>query len=277
MQYPLVSPEWLSSQAAGSLVVADCRYDLLHPEKSLSTYNQGHINSAYFLDLEEDLCSPKALHGGRHPIPGALQFAQVLSRMGLTRDKMLVAYDHDGSGAAHLWWLCRYYGIESVAVLQGGLSAWLAAGLPLSKEVPAPQQAPLLRVTIHSEHIATRDDVLHRSRQRVLIDSRSYERYTGAHEPIDPIAGRIPGAIHADWVDVYGQAAEYHTAGALREHFQGVIQDVALPPIVYCGSGVSACSNILAMHLADIPAILYAGSYSDWISYDGAPIDQGDL
>ncbi len=272
----LVDAHWITAKAPESLVIADCRYDLLQPEKARAAYLDGHIPHAYFLDLERDLCTAKTSHGGRHPLPTTEEFTHVLSRIGMTPNKTLLAYDLDGSGSAHLWWLCRYYGIDNVVVLQGGLRAWQESGLPLSQDLPDPQNTPAMQLKPHLELAATRQDVINRPRHQVLIDSRAYTRYTGEHEPIDPVPGRIPGAVHSDWTDVYTQPAEYCSTQTLQERFQRMVRNSILPPIVYCGSGVSACANILAMHEAGIPAILYAGSYSDWVSYPEAMVDRGD-
>ncbi len=270
----LVSASWLAEQNTASLVIADCRYNLMSPSQAADDYQAGHIPGAFFLDLEKDLCAPLSRHGGRHPLPDAIQFANVLSKIGMGPGKTLIAYDTDGSGAAHLWWLSRYYGIDQVKVLQGGFTDWQAMGLPVSTGTPSFLHTPRMLLEAQPQWKATRDAVLAREGNRALIDSRAYERFTGAREPIDPIAGRIPGAVHYDWVDVYDAPGRYRTPEDLRRHFSGLVTELA--PIVYCGSGVSACSNVLALYLIDFPAILYAGSYSDWISYK-SPVATGDV
>ncbi|AUW93616.1 MAG: sulfurtransferase [Sulfobacillus thermosulfidooxidans] len=273
MKHPLVDAQWLAAQDPENVVIADCRYNLLAPAQAYIDYQKGHIPGAFFLDLERDLCGPIGVHGGRHPLPDREQFAHVLSRIGMTEEKTLVAYDTDGSGAAHLWWLAGYYGLTNIRVLQGGYLAWITAKLPVSTKKPAISRTPTLILTPHTEWLATREEVITRHSDQTLIDSRSYERFIGEYEPIDPIPGRIPGAIHRDWAEVYDKPAHFRPLHDLRQHFANI--DTKQPPLVYCGSGVSACSNVLALHLLDIPAVLYAGSYSDWISYETAPVARG--
>ncbi|PSR27484.1 MAG: sulfurtransferase [Sulfobacillus thermosulfidooxidans] len=273
---PLKSPKWLATQHPDQIIIVDCRYNLMQPEQASLDYAHAHIPGAHFLDLESDLCAPKGQHGGRHPLPSADQFASVLSQLGWTPDKTLVAYDSDGSGAAHFWWLARYFGIDKdVVIVQGGFQAWLNAGLPVTADIPQPQLSPRPTLTPRSQWVVNRDFVLEHLGRYPLIDSRSYERYMGYYEPIDPVAGRIPGAHHFDYKAVYLSPAEYRPLESLQQHFAPVLS-MQLPPIVYCGSGVSACSNIFALSLLGIPALLYAGSFSDWITYPDSPIEQGD-
>ncbi|MCL4493782.1 MAG: sulfurtransferase [Firmicutes bacterium] len=271
----LKSAKWLATKNSDEVVIVDCRYDLAQPAQAVRDYRQGHIPGAHFADLESDLCAPKGRHGGRHPLPSAIQFSALLSRLGWVEGKQLIAYDSEGSGAAHFWWLARYFGIEDVSVLQGGFQEWLNLGLPVSTDPPEIKPSPSPNLVPEPSLVATRDFVLEHLNNRVLIDSRSYERYTGFHEPIDPIAGRIPGAYHFDYKEVYNLPGEYRSVETLERHFSEIDPETDFP-IVYCGSGVSACSNVLALSLIGVPALLYAGSFSDWISYADSPIERGD-
>ncbi len=271
----LKSAKWLASENSDRVVIVDCRYDLIDPARARTDYSQAHIPGAHFADLEADLCSPKGVHGGRHPLPSARQFAELLSRCGWTQDKILIAYDSEGSGAAHFWWLCRYFGIDEVGVLQGGFQKWLNSGFPVSTENPKLTPSSVPELIPNPALAVTRDFVLEHLGTLPLIDSRSHERYMGFHEPIDKIAGRIPGAYHFDYKEVYNLPGEYHPTKVLEHRF-GEIISRGESPIVYCGSGVSACANVLALSLIGIPVLLYAGSFSDWISFTDSPIERGE-
>ncbi len=272
----LKSAKWLASENSDQVVIVDCRYNLTEPTQAARDYWQAHIPGAHFADLESDLCAPKTLHGGRHPLPSSRQFSELLSRLGWTKDKMLIAYDSEGSGAAHFWWLCHYFGVDQVSVLQGGFQQWLNSGFPVSTESPHLNPSPVPELVPNPSLAVTRDFVLEHLGRRLMVDSRSYERYMGFHEPIDRVAGRIPCAYHYDYKKVYNLPGEYHSTDVLKHHFSPIPTDRGEAPIVYCGSGVSACANVFALSLIGIPALLYPGSFSDWISYADSPIERGD-
>ncbi|MEM9450896.1 MAG: sulfurtransferase [Cyanobacteria bacterium P01_E01_bin.6] len=267
---PLVSSSWLANHLDDSnLVIADCRFSLMKPDLGRSQYTESHIPGSVYLHLNHDLSSPVQRHGGRHPLPDVNQFAQTLSLMGVTVGKTyVVAYDDSQFAfSARLWWLLRYFGHDQVAVLDGGFQTWQQAGYPVTQTVPVPQPG-LFTPTVRSPMVVTIDDV--RSRGSIsgvaIVDSRSGERYRGEHEPIDPIAGHIPGAVNQFWKDVTDGDGLAHSPERQRSRWQSVADADEI--MVYCGSGVTACVNLLSLELAGITTgKLYAGSWSDWCSY----------
>ncbi|MCY0875773.1 MAG: sulfurtransferase [Firmicutes bacterium] len=262
----------------GSCVVVDCRFRLNDRDFGKRSYVQGHIPSALYADLENDLSGPKGEVGGRHPLPSAEAFAAFLSRLGVGPETLVVAYDDQGEMAARLWWLLRYFGHERVSVLQGGIAAWESAGYALVTGAQAPAPKAALRVLQpQADWLATREDV-QRSMKLAkdgqwLVDSRAAVRYRGEHEPIDRRAGHIPGAHCYFWEQALSSPAHYKSPEQLREHFA----QLDSRPIIYCGSGVTACVNVLALYLIDVQARLYAGSWSDWCADDNNPVAVGDL
>jgi thiosulfate/3-mercaptopyruvate sulfurtransferase len=271
---PLVSVEWLFEHLNHPrLAIADCRFALMQPELGQQQYQEGHIPGAYYLDLNRDLSSPVAKHGGRHPLPDPARLAATLTSMGIYSDApagptLVVVYDDSRMAfASRLWWLLRYLGHEQVAILDGGFSAWKGAGHPLSAATPEVKSGQFVsRIQFHRavdrEQVIAQKDLPAVS----LIDSREPERYRGETEPIDPIAGHIPGAVNYPWQD--GTTAQGFTR-PLEEHrdrWSALANSDDI--IVYCGSGVTACVNLLSLELAGIPnAKLYPGSWSDWCSY----------
>jgi thiosulfate/3-mercaptopyruvate sulfurtransferase len=267
------SVQWLREHLDDPQVaIADCRFSLMQPDLGRQQYQEGHIPGAYYLDLNLDLSSPVSKHGGRHPLPDPDLFAAKLSAMGVnsyptdrSEPTLVVAYDDSRFAfASRLWWLLTYFGHSRVAVLDGGLSAWTAAGYDLSEVVPArksglfiPKPNPDLVVDIDYVKInKDRPDV-------VLIDSREADRYRGEREPIDPIAGHIPGAVNYVW-----QEASDPQSYLLKDpQARWALLDCDREIMVYCGSGVTACVNLLSLKMADINAKLYPGSWSDWCSY----------
>ncbi len=274
---PLVSSDWLQAQLSASLappanlVVIDCRFTLAESGLGQAQYSQGHIPGAYYLSLDQDLSAPLVqpppVEGGRHPLPEAAVFAQVLSQLGITAQTLVVAYDDSRFAfAARLWWLMRYMGHDRVAVLDGGWKAWCQAGYAVSTEVPGPQPGnfvPQPRPTMLASRVAVQE----RSAQTMLIDSRSPQRYRGEVEPIDPIPGSIPGAVNYFWQGVTNEQGFAKPAEEQAARW-AALANSPQPPIVYCGSGVTACVNLLSMAIAGIDSPqLYAGSWSDWCAY----------
>jgi thiosulfate/3-mercaptopyruvate sulfurtransferase len=264
-----VSAQWLEQHRQDpDVVIVDCRFALNDPQWGHSQYQAGHIPGAYYLDLNQDLSSPVAKHGGRHPLPDRAVLAIKLSRMGIVAKTLVVAYDDARFAfAARLWWLLRWLGHTHVAVLDGGLTNYLAAGYTLTPEIPperpgnfVPKLDPNLVVDIATvEAIKDQPGI-------VLVDSREGDRYRGEREPIDPIAGHIPGAINFCWQDVTDAAGKLRSPTELQAHWSEVSNAEQI--LVYCGSGVTACVNLLSLAAAGIPsAKLYAGSWSDWCSY----------
>ncbi|MFM7602397.1 MAG: sulfurtransferase [Pseudanabaena sp.] len=264
----VVSAAWLNTHLYDpQLVIVDCRFSLTNPELGLNQYQESHIEGAYFLDLNSDLSSSVQKHGGRHPLPDIDQLAAKLSQIGITSNEtMIVVYDDSRFAfAARLWWLLRYMGHEHVAVLDGGFAGWQAQNYKTNSAIPLvrtgkfiPNIQPELAVDI--ETVKLRKDLP----EVVLIDSREGDRYRGEREPIDPIAGHIEGAVNYPWMEVTNEQ------GFVIENQGDRWQKVknAQEAIVYCGSGVTACVNLLSLKLAGIgTGKLYAGSWSDWCSY----------
>lgn len=260
------------------VAVVDCRFSLNDPGAGRSAYEQGHVPGAVFADLDLDLSGPVSEHGGRHPLPDIGQLTVTLGKLGIDRQTEVVAYDDQGGlFAARLWWLLKWLGHDRVAVLNGGYSAWLKAGFGVTADTPRPipcQYTPALQpdweaVTAEQVRAKLGEPGLQ------LIDSRERQRYLGFEEPIDKVAGHIPGALYYFWKDVLGPDGLWKSPEELRQHFEALDADREV--IVYCGSGVSACPNVLALHLAGFGKVkLYAGSWSDWISYPEHPIAQGE-
>lgn len=264
----VVSASWLATRLDDpDVAIIDCRFSLTNAEFGKHQYQESHIPGAYYLDLNRDLSSPVGKHGGRHPLPDPMKLAHRFSEMGIHSHTLVVAYDDSNFAfAARLWWLLRYLGHENVAILDGGFSGWNAQGYPVTQTQPdvklgqfIPQINPQLVVDI--ETVKAKKD-----RPTVaLIDSRDPDRYLGKVEPIDPIAGHIPGAVNYPWKQVSNEAG-YVKIDQLSQHWTGVKDAEEI--IVYCGSGVTACVNLWALEIAGIPhGKLYAGSWSDWCSY----------
>ncbi|MBE9166296.1 sulfurtransferase [Pleurocapsales cyanobacterium LEGE 06147] len=271
-----VTCEWLARQLKSSvkldrskLVVIDCRFQLLNPTWGYEQYRLTHIPGAYYLDLDRDLSAPVQSRGGRHPLPEIEPFARKLADMGVVKDETLVvAYDDSRFAfAARLWWLLRYLGHERVALLDGGWTAWQSGGYPVSEVVPQPQSGsfvpePRTDWIVDLETVKVRKDIS----SVVLVDSRDSDRYAGVREPIDPIAGHIPGAVNSPWQRVTDGQGYLRPLQEQQELWADYQQADEI--IVYCGSGVTACVNLFSLHLAGIEGVkLYAGGWSDWCSY----------
>ena len=276
---PLVSAAWLLANLENpSLRVVDARFLLGKPEAGAELYRAGHIPSAVFVDLERDLSAavrPDRV-GGRHPLPAPDALAARLGALGIGDDDLVIAYDDPSSGqgfyAAHLWWLLRYLGHDAVRVLDGGVAAWVTAGRQLEAGTVTPAPATF---TAHprAAMLVDADEVQRRSSGAVLIDSRAPERYRGELEPLDWRAGHIPGAVNVNWAGGV-QDGRWLEGAAQRERFAQAADAEEI--IVYCGSGVSAGGNLLALEIAGVRnAKLYAGSWSDWVSDPERPVATG--
>lgn len=263
----LVDARWLCAHKEVRAV--DLRWSLQGPP-ARQRYDEGHVPGAVFVDLDRDLSQPGG--PGRHPLPSAEAFAAVLSRIGVGPDTHVVVYDQrDGSVAARLWFMLRAFGHERVSLLDGGLDAWVAAGLPLSREEPRAEAAPLRKLLLDRSRIVDAEQVQERGKA-MLLDARAPERYRGEVEPVDKKAGHIPGAVnapHARNVDAQGR---FRPPRELRDLYSKYTSGV----IVSCGSGVTACSDAFAIELAGLPpARLYVGSWSGWIEDPARPIALG--
>lgn len=280
----LVSPEWLLQNSRNPGVrVLDTRFTLGKPEAGRAAYEAGHIPGAVFIDLEKDLSAPVRADrvGGRHPLPSVSQLEETLSRLGVSNEHHVVAYDDPSTGsgfyAAHLWWILRYLGHERVSVLNGGVPGWVAAGGVLSADPAQDSPAGARFVAApRAEMLVDAGYVQSRPAHSVLIDSRAPERFRGEVEPLDWKAGHIPGAVNCNWAEGLDAAGSWKSPAEQRDRFDPLCKDGRNEVIVYCGSGVSAGGNLLALELAGVPNVkLYAGSWSDWISEDSRPIATG--
>lgn len=257
--------------SANNTVIFDCRFDLMNPDAGRKLYNEGHIPGAYFLDLNQDLSSPVSLHGGRHPFPDLQSFAEKLANCGVNDDTTVIAYDDNKSAfASRLWYLCHHIGHVRVKILNGGLSAWKRANLPINIEVPTAQQG-IIGLVPPSGNIIGYQEMKALSEKHperiVLVDSREEARYLGHVEPIDPIAGHIPGACNLPWMNALDEQGVFLPVEKQRVRWKPILQDDD-EPVIYCGSGVTACVNLFSLALIGRnDAKLYAGSWSDWCSH----------
>ncbi|UBF28333.1 sulfurtransferase [Kovacikia minuta CCNUW1] len=281
MTSSVVSAAWLNEHLHDSQVaIVDCRFSLMQPELGQQQYQASHIPGAYFLDLNQDLSGPVEKHGGRHPLPDGAILAGKLETMGISSNPpaeptLVVAYDDSRQAfAARLWWLLRHLGHEHVAVLDGGFAAW-AAGYAVSTEIHAPKAGkfipePHLEQVVDIEQVKERKDLP----GVVLVDSREGDRYRGEREPIDPIAGHIPSAVNYPWQGVTNDQGYLLPAAEQRQHWTKLAQAEEI--LVYCGSGVTACVNLLSLELAGIQTgRLYPGGWSDWCSHLERIKDEG--
>jgi thiosulfate/3-mercaptopyruvate sulfurtransferase len=272
MSASIVSAAWLYEHLDDpSVAIVDCRFNLMQPDAGQQQYRTAHIPGADYLDLNQDLSSPKAQHGGRHPLPTVNVLEEKLRQIGVNshpHPTLVIAYDDSRLAfASRLWWLLGYLGHTQMAVLDGGWSAWMEAQYPTTRDI-SPVRSGNFKANVQPDRVVDIAQV--KAKQGLptvaLIDSREGERYRGEREPIDPIAGHIPGALNYPWTDVTDAQGRVRSIKAQQERWQTLPTTDEV--IVYCGSGVTACVNLLSLELAGIPAgKLYAGSWSDWCSY----------
>ena len=257
-------------------VVIDTRHDLMDPAKGPRAYAEGHIPGAFFLHVDEDLSGPRTGRSGRHPLPELAAFAAKVNACGVTPESRVVVYDDLAGGfAVRLWWMLRWLGHERVALLDGGYPLWVREGRPLTKEVPAPRPGsfvprPRLGATVDAAFVERFRD----SASLRLLDARAPERYSGKQEPVDPVAGHIPGAVNRFWKGNLAADGRFKPAAGLRREFEAVLAGTDPAQAVHmCGSGVTACHNIFAMELAGLPGgRLYPGSWSEWCVDPSRPV-----
>jgi len=266
------------------LAVVDCRFDLMNPEAGRQAYLRAHIHGARYADLNRDLSAPVGPHTGRHPLPLPEVFAGRLGAMGIGNDTQVVAYDEaNGSIAARLWWMLRWLGHDAAAVLDGGFNAWTARGGALQSGEADPAAAERV-----ARHFTPRIDAgsvvstaeLERAlqgRKALLVDARAQERYAGAVEPIDPVAGHVPGAVNHPFTANLGADGRFLPAAELERRWQERLPGSDLQNLVaMCGSGVTACHNLLSLEVAGLTGgKLYAGSWSEWIRDPRRPVARG--
>lgn len=255
-------------------VIVDCRYDLADGPAGHRSYLESHVPNAVYADLHDDLSDTGKTGRGRHPLPDAKALQRLFIRLGIHHDSQVVVYDAaSGSIAARLWWLLKFMHHGTVAVLDGGWQAWLDAGYASE---PGTRKNPpgTLSGTARMEMLVTREDVMSSS---LLVDSREPARYRGEFEPIDPVAGHIPGAVNHFWKENIGSEGCLRTPREIRDDLLRLFDGVTPEQVVfYCGSGVTACHNILAAHYSGLPMPrLYAGSWSEWSGGDHAAVAVG--
>jgi thiosulfate/3-mercaptopyruvate sulfurtransferase len=255
------------------VTLLDVRWRLGGPP-GIESYREGHVPGAVFVDLDRDLAAPAGV-GGRHPLPSPDDFGAAMRRAGVHQDLPVVCYDdRDGTSAARCWWLLTYFGHSSVSVLDGGLAAWIELGPPLQSEVPAPAPGDFEPSPGHLGLIDA-DGAAALARRGVLLDARAAARYAGEVEPVDPVAGHVPGALSAPTTENVDADGRFMETPVLSARFArlGITPEVHVG--AYCGSGVTAAHEVLALKLAGIDAALYAGSWSDWIADPARPVAQG--
>ncbi|MEW5715829.1 sulfurtransferase [Pseudomonas sp. SB113] len=279
----LISPPQLAErQKTAGLVILDCRFALEDPDYGRCSYAEGHIDGAQYADLERHLSGP-VIKGvtGRHPLPAADTFAEQLRAWGVSADTDVVLYDDGPSAyAARAWWLLAWLGKrDGVFILDGGLKAWHSAGFPLSLDAPVIEPGTFVgtpdnQLLLDAEHLQKRLG----QPGLTLIDARAQARFRGEVEPIDPIAGHIPGAQCAAFNENLGSDGRFLPADQLKQRFAEQLQGRSPEELVaYCGSGVTACHNLFALSLAGYPlGKLYAGSWSEWINDPARAIATGD-
>ncbi len=295
MPTTLIEPaELAASLERPDWVIVDCRFDLAHPEWGRGAYAQSHIPGAFYADLDRDLSGPTGPHTGRHPLPELHSLAAAFGRWGIERaasseaasgrHTQVIAYDQaNGAYAARLWWLLRWAGHPLVAVLNGGFAAWQRAGLPVSADpptlparqfVPEPTAGSLVEAAQLERMVA---DGSLASGRAALVDARGADRFAGHNETLDPVAGHIPGARNHPFTGNIDANGRFLAVPELRQRWQQRLGSTApADTIAMCGSGVTACHNLLAMEIAGMGgARLYAGSWSEWIRDPARPIARG--
>jgi len=256
-------------------VLVDTRLALTGPT-GRERYDAGHLPGASYLDLDDDLAAPPG-PGGRHPLPDHYQLVAAVRRAGISRGSTVVVYDEGpGTAASRLWWLLRDHGHGDVLVLDGGLAAWTAAGRAVSTEPVVPEPGDWVGDPGHLP-VVDADDVEAVVAGGVLIDVRAVERFHGEHEPIDPVAGHVPGAVNAPLTGNTDETGRFRPDAELRRRFADLGVVDGAPVAAYCGSGVTATQTLLALRLAGFDeAALYPGSWSGWITDPSRPVATGD-
>ncbi len=258
---------------APRLRLFDCGFSLADPHKGRADYDAGHIPGAFYAHLDDDLAGRPGGGRGRHPLPAVPAFIRTLGRFGVAAGDHVVVYDDSGGAiAARLWWMLRWVGLESVRLLNGGIQAWLRAGYALETDSRSPQPLPFVGDAADALTASTADVERRAQQNMVLVDARAAVRYRGEKEPIDPVAGHIPGALNLPFEENLDADGRFFAPQRLRRRFAdiGIGAANAASVVHMCGSGVTACHNLLAMEQAGLPGSrLYPGSWSAWVG-DGA-------
>jgi thiosulfate/3-mercaptopyruvate sulfurtransferase len=273
------APELAARLGDSRTVIVDCRHDLMDLTAGRKAYDSGHIAGAVFADMETELAGPRrgddGVFHGRHPLPARADLLATLRRWGISDDTQVVAYDgHGGMYAARLWWLLRWVGHDAVAVLDGALAAWQAAGQTLSTDVPAARapgtltERPALVSTVDAARLLANLEVP----GLTVVDARAPDRFRGENETVDPVGGHIPGAFNRFFKDNLAADGRFKAPATLRAEWSALGIDPARA-VMQCGSGVTACHNLLALEVAGLPgAALYPGSWSEWSADPARPV-----
>lgn len=279
---PLISPTALDAlRQQADVAVVDVRHDLMQPAAGRAAWQTGHILGAIHLHLDDDLSGPKTGQNGRHPLPDPSTLADRLGRIGIGDGSRVIAYDDAGGAfAARLWWLLRWLGHDAVAVLDGGWQAWLAAALPVSTMLASARASQVLVARPHTDWVVGVDSVANglADGSQMVLDARAPERFRGEVEPIDPVAGHIPGACNRFHRNNLAADGGFKDPATLRAEFLEVLNGRSADELVcQCGSGVTACHNLLALAVAGLEgARLYPGSWSEWCSDPARPVATGE-
>ncbi|HSO05810.1 MAG TPA: sulfurtransferase [Pelomicrobium sp.] len=259
-------------------IVFDCRYDLFDHDAGTRAYAEGHVPGAHYLHLARDLSGVMTGANGRHPLPGRDAFAALMARFGVTPGVQAVAYDAGpGPYAARLWWMLRWLGHRDVAVLDGGFARWVAEGRPVSAAIPQARPAPF-EPGAGDRPVAADDVEAHLAQpDQLILDARSPDRFRGENETLDPVGGHIPGAVNRFFMTNLGEDGRFKPAAKLGEEFRAVLGNADPQTVVHqCGSGVTACHNLLAMEVAGLGGSrLYPGSWSEWCADPARPVAKG--
>lgn len=256
------------------MTVFDCRFSLNDPAAGLQAYRRRHIPEALHLHMEKDLAGRKTGNNGRHPLPERADFEATLRSAGMDTDSCVVLYDDNRlAGAARAWWLLKYFGHHDVRIVSGGFQAWADAGFATESGNPVPRTPGTVSLSAGDSALVVARDAVASRGSAAIVDSREPERFAGRAEPIDPVAGRIPDAVNLPWQGVTDESGRTLAPDVQRQRWQSCTDDEN--PIVYCGSGVTACVNLLARELAGLPGgRLYAGSWSEWCAHDESAIER---
>ncbi|NEU32017.1 sulfurtransferase [bacterium LRH843] len=274
----IVTTTWVHDelkQTKKDYAIIDVRFNLADPTAGEKAFAKGHMPGAVYVDLEKDLSSAQTKHGGRHPLPDFKELAEKLGSIGIGNDTNVIVYDDQGGMfASRFWWLLNRLGHSKVAVLDGGFSKWVSDGYEVTDSIEKKTPKPFALKENGDWALLEASDVKEKLNDpnTIIIDSREPNRYLGLEEPIDPIAGHIPGAVNYFWKNVLNEDGLWKDSDEVKRHFADV--DRSKEVIVYCGSGVSACPNILALKRAGYSDVrLYAGSWSDWITHKDYPVE----
>ena len=275
MASPLISPSELAKRLGDSAwIVVDCRFVLADPDAGHAAYRRGHIPGARYAHLDNDLARVPGPTDGRHPLPGADDFAATLGAWGISNASNVVVYDDmSGAIAARLWWMLRWVGHSTAYVLDGGLQGWEAAGLPLERAIPGVRAVQYVADVVRDEWVVTTDRIPSElASGAVLVDARAAQRFHGITEPIDPVAGHLPGAVNWPFSDALREDGSMRPAAELNASLRH-LADQPGGLIAMCGSGVTACHLLLAVNAAGLgDGRVYIGSWSEWIRDPERPV-----